>query len=107
MTGKPSVSSGSDTYPLDVAAALTDDRKKVTVAIVNPTESIQELNLSFKGASFRNNVKIHRIAVPQLKAENTPSQESVAKTEVSIIKNLAESMQIAPFSISLYELELR
>src|SRR4029077_1049858 len=40
---KPKVSSGSDTYPLDVVAALSEDRKVLTVAIVNPTESDQKI----------------------------------------------------------------
>jgi hypothetical protein len=47
---KPKVASGSDTYPLDVAAALSSDRNSVTVAVVNPTESSQRINLAFNAS---------------------------------------------------------
>jgi len=104
---KPSVTSGSDTYPLDVVAALTDDRKMVTVAIVNPTESIQELDLNFKGPKFRNKLKMYQIAVPELMVRNEPGKDPVIKVEESTINNRSEIIQVAPLSISLYEFELR
>jgi alpha-L-arabinofuranosidase len=46
---KAKVSSGSDTYPLDAVAALTADRKSLTVAIVNPAESEQQINVAING----------------------------------------------------------
>ena len=50
---QPHVNAGSATYPLDVSAALTADRKRLAIAIINPTESPQELNLSIKALDFR------------------------------------------------------
>ena len=41
---QPKTNSGSPTYPLDVFAALTPDRKFLTVAVVNATESEQKLD---------------------------------------------------------------
>ena len=40
---QPKVNAGSDTYPLDVIAAWSSDRKTLTVAVVNPTESERQL----------------------------------------------------------------
>src|ERR1019366_9125886 len=50
---KPKVTSGSDTYPLDISAALTADKKRLTIGIVNPTESVQEVEVAVRGASFQ------------------------------------------------------
>jgi len=104
---KPLVISGSDTYPLDIVAALTADRKVVTVAIVNPTEPIQELNLNFKGAKFPKNAKKFQIAVPEIDVRNTSGEDLVIEIQESAVEKVPEKMQVAPLSISLYELELR
>ena len=47
---QPSVNPGSDTYPLDVSAALSEDRKTLTFAVLNPSDSAQPLKLSISGA---------------------------------------------------------
>ena len=43
---QPEKSSGSPTYPLDMYAALSPDRKYLIVSVVNATESEQKANLS-------------------------------------------------------------
>ena len=50
---KPKVSSGSDTYPWDAAASLTADKKTLTVAITNPTESEQQIDVAVKGVTVQ------------------------------------------------------
>ena len=42
--------SGSPTYPLDMFAALTADRKYLTLAVVNATETEQKFDLNVTGA---------------------------------------------------------
>jgi alpha-N-arabinofuranosidase len=37
--------------PLDAAAALTADKRAVTVAVVNPTDAVQRLKLNVAGAA--------------------------------------------------------
>jgi len=49
---QPKVSSGSPTYPLDVSAALTPDRRYLTVAVVNATERAQPLELNLSGKTL-------------------------------------------------------
>jgi alpha-N-arabinofuranosidase len=49
---QPIVHAGSDTFSLDVAAAWTADRKTLTVAVINPTESTQTLSLQIRGAEL-------------------------------------------------------
>ena len=49
---QPAVNPGSDTYPLDVSAALTDDRKTLTFAVLNPSDSEQQLRLAINGVKL-------------------------------------------------------
>jgi alpha-L-arabinofuranosidase len=46
----PRTSAGSPTYPLDMAAALSADRKYLTLAVVNATDSEQKFDLNISGA---------------------------------------------------------
>ena len=41
--------SGSPTYPLDVFAALSADRRKIAISVVNPTETPQDCDLNLTG----------------------------------------------------------
>src|SRR5208337_2666754 len=67
---KPKVSSGSDTYPMDVAAALIADRRKLTVAVVNPTETAHEMEFAIAGVQLQGSGTLRRIAAHNLNADN-------------------------------------
>ena len=43
--------SGSPTYPLDVFAALSADRRTMAISVVNPTETPQECDLTLAGVA--------------------------------------------------------
>jgi len=47
---QPKTNSGSPTYPLDMFGALTPDRRFLTLAVVNATESEQKFDLNVSGA---------------------------------------------------------
>ncbi|MGD8500675.1 MAG: alpha-L-arabinofuranosidase C-terminal domain-containing protein, partial [Phycisphaerales bacterium] len=51
-----------EVQPLDVAAAWTDDRKAVTVSVVNPTEQEHELTMDLKGARLTGKGRLWLIA---------------------------------------------
>jgi alpha-L-arabinofuranosidase len=104
---KPKVPSGSDTYPLDVAAALTADRKALTVAVVNPTESAQDLNVTFTGASVQGKGRLWRIAPASLTAANEIGKPMALDIVESPITETPGRLTVPPISMSIYELELR
>jgi alpha-N-arabinofuranosidase len=104
---KPAKSSGSDTWPLDVMAAMTEDRKKVTVAVVNPTETEQEMVLNFTGAAFQKGAKEYRIAFPDRMARNIPGKDPEVTVQESVLKKIQEKIQAVPLSISLYEFVIK
>src|SRR4029453_268220 len=59
---QPAVNPGSTTFPLDVSAAFSDDRKTLTFAVLNPSDSEQRLQLSINGVTLENNVIVWRLA---------------------------------------------
>ncbi len=61
---QPKINAGSPTYPVDVTAALTADGKALTVAVLNPTESEQTLDLSFSGIELGGTGRMWRMTGP-------------------------------------------
>jgi len=104
---KPRVSSGSDTYPLDVAAALTEDRKTLAVAIVNPTESLQEIDLSVTGIQLRGAGRLWRMAARDVNAENDPGKKPAVDIVEIPVKEIPSRLAVVPLSINLYEFQAR
>jgi len=103
---KPRVSSGSDTYPLDVVAALTSDRKGLTVAIVNPTEAAQEMDFSITGIQLRGTGKMWRMAAPNVEVENEPGKKAAVEIVEAPVREIPRTMALPPLSISVCEFEV-
>ncbi|MGB7581463.1 MAG: alpha-L-arabinofuranosidase C-terminal domain-containing protein, partial [Sedimentisphaerales bacterium] len=53
---------GSNIGPLDIVAALKNDRKAITIAIVNPTDKQRELPIELKGVKVADKGKLWVIA---------------------------------------------
>jgi alpha-N-arabinofuranosidase len=104
---KPRVSSGSDTYPVDVAAALTNDRKILTVAIVNPTESAQELDFNVTGVQLRGVGKLWQIAVADVNAKDETGKKPAADIVETSVGEVPKTLAVAPLSINVFGLEVR
>jgi alpha-N-arabinofuranosidase len=100
---KPAVSSGSDTYPLDVVAALSDNRQALTFAVVNPTESIQKINVGFHAVALQNTARKWEVAVPDLQTRNVVGQEPPVKIVETSLDHAPDQLELAPLSVSLYE----
>jgi alpha-N-arabinofuranosidase len=100
---KPSVSSGSDTYPLDVVAALASDRRSLTVAVVNPTEARQAISIAFNDIDLKEDVKRWQIAASDLQSRNVPGQTPNVEIVETSFNQLPKTLELPPLSISLYE----
>jgi len=93
---QPAVNAGSDTFPLDVCAAWTQDRNALVVAVLNPTDLEQALKLHIVGAKLSGQGVVRRLA-----SEGADAREPVI-TE-SPLTAVPETVHTPPFSISLYE----
>jgi alpha-N-arabinofuranosidase len=104
---QPVVHAGSDTFPLDVAAAWKADHKTLTVAVINPTESQQTLNLQVRGAELSGKGTLRRMAPQSLTATVVVGQEPAVKIEEQPLGALPKHPTFPPFSVSIYELSAK
>ncbi len=61
----PETPSGSPTWPVDVFAALSGDRSKIAISVVNPTETSQECVLNLSGVRASGPAKLWRLTAPE------------------------------------------
>jgi alpha-L-arabinofuranosidase len=98
----PSTSAGSPTYPLDVVAALSPDRKYLTVAVVNATESVQPLKLNVVGGQLGTQAVQWEFTGNNLDAANHVDQSPQVETERTAIRNVSETVSVPPISVDIY-----
>ena len=103
---QPQVNPGSPTYPLDVSAALTGDGSTLTIAVVNPSESTQRLDLTIQGVELRGNGHRWSLTGPDLDAMTGLTRHDVQVTEAPVAE-VPTTLELAPFSINLYAFEKR
>ncbi|MEA3226375.1 MAG: hypothetical protein U9Q07_10535, partial [Planctomycetota bacterium] len=96
-----------DAKPLDVAAALTEDGKALTVAVVNPTEQQYELTVDLENTRLRRNGVLWRIAHTDPEAYNDPGKEPNVVINEKKISGFSNNMKLPPLSISLYKFGIR
>jgi alpha-N-arabinofuranosidase len=97
---------GSPTYPLDVVAAFSSDRKKFIVSVVNPTEEGRSFAPKISGVKLSGPGKLHQIAPPALTSANEAGKEPVVKIVESAQNGVPESVEIPPISVSVYEFDI-
>ncbi|MGB2634306.1 MAG: hypothetical protein WAM58_10255 [Candidatus Acidiferrum sp.] len=99
---QPAVNPGSDTYPLDVSAALSDDHKTLTFAVLNPSDSQQSLNLTINGTKVASQGHLWRMAPDKLTAVNIVGQKPEVEVQEQELTPVPDTMSLPPFSISIY-----
>jgi len=99
---QPAVNPGSDTYPLDVSAAWSDDHKTLTFAVLNPSDSEQSLNISINGAKLSNQGHLWRMAPSSVDATITVGQKPGVEVEEQELTSVPDTMSVPPFSVNIY-----
>ena len=99
---QPRVSSGSPTYPLDVFAALSRDRKYLVVSVVNATDKPQQLNLELTGMRLSGPSTLFQLTGSSLDAVDRVGQAPQATVKQSTVSESPRSLTIAPISINIY-----
>lgn len=87
---------------LDVAAALTADRKTLTVAIVNPTLASRDVELDVRGVRLSGTGRRWQIANADPMAYNDPDKPPQVTIEEATVKGT--TLRVAPCSVTLYAL---
>ena len=97
----------SEDYPVDVVAALTEDRKALTIGIVNPTEQKYEIGVELNGAKLTGEGQLWLIANSNPMAYNEPGAPDRVKIEEKTFSYISNKLDVSPLSISLYKLPIR
>ncbi len=105
MVDMGSLPTGSPTYPLDVVAALSSDRKTFLLSVVNPTEEAQEFSPRMAGMKLRGPGKLWQIAAPSVNAANEAGKKPAVEILEYPQQALTERVQVPPISVNVYEFE--
>ncbi|MFB3852785.1 MAG: alpha-L-arabinofuranosidase C-terminal domain-containing protein [Vicinamibacterales bacterium] len=89
--------------PLDVAAAWRDDRRVLTVAVVNATRESQPLRVAIQGIDPPSNARLWRIAGTDEKACNVPGRPPQVAIEEVPSAPFGPIVTLPPMSISIFE----
>jgi len=105
--------SGSPTYPLDVFAALSADRRKIAISVVNPTETPQDCDLNLTGVRASGPAKVSQLTAPA-GAAPAPAAPGMgrfggppAAVAESTMPRAPRRITVPPTSITVYEFEVR
>lgn len=102
----PSVPIGSPSYPLDVMAALSGDRKTFILSVVNPTEEEHGFSPRISSVKLREQGKLWQIAAPSVDATNEAGKKPAVDIVESAQRALSGSVRVPPISVNLYEFEI-
>jgi alpha-L-arabinofuranosidase len=99
----PKVRAGSPTYPLDVIAGLTPDRRRLRIGVVNATFKAQPLSITLRGLRAHGPGKVWRLGDGKLEAVNKVG----ATPQVTINERTAAALNghltIPPVAVLIYE----
>jgi len=90
--------------PLDVAAALSDDGRGLTLAIVNPTMEPFDVPLSVAGVKLAGSGRLWQIAGSDPMAYNEPGKEPGVTIEEVSVSDVGDGLHVAPCSVAIYAL---
>jgi alpha-N-arabinofuranosidase len=104
---QPAVNPGSDTYPLDVSAALSEDRKTLTIAVLNPSDSAQSMKLAINGVKLASQGTLWQMAPSKLDAVVAVGKKPEVEVEEHALGSLPGTIDAPPFSVSIYSYPLQ
>ncbi len=100
---QPEKSSGSPTYPLDMYAAFSPDRKYLIVSVVNATQAEQKVDLSVTGAHLRGPSILWQLTADKADAVNHVGQPAQLAIKQSSLGDAPATITIAPISVNIYQ----
>jgi alpha-N-arabinofuranosidase len=105
--------SGSPTWPLDVFAAHSADRRTMAVSIVNPTETPQECDLYLAGAQASGPARVYQLTAPPAGTAQAPSGPASvfsgppATVAESALPMAPQRVTLPPTSLTVYAFDVR
>lgn len=104
---QPAVNPGSDTYPLDVSAALSEDRKTLTFAVLNPSDSKQSMKLAVNGVKLTGQGTLWQMAPSSVDAVVAIGRNPEVAVEEHALGSVLDTIEVPPFSVNIYSYPLQ
>ena len=105
--GKIPVAVGGQLHDLDVAAAWTEDRKAITIGIVNPNEATYNVSLYLGGAELTGEGQCWTIRHDDPMAYNEPGAEPKVVIEEEPVAGASTNLAAPGYGVRLYKLKVR
>ena len=102
----PRTAAGSPTYPLDIVAALSPNRKYLSLAVVNATESVQALDLNVTGAKLAGPSMMWELTGKDLDAANRVGEEPQVAVKEIAIGDAVERLSVPPISVDIFRFSI-
>jgi len=93
--------------PLDISAALTTDKKALTVAVVNPTKDAAQLKLNLNSVKLSGKAQTWIIAGDDPMAYNQPGEPRKVDIREAGATDLAGVVSVKPLSITLWKVAIQ
>lgn len=103
--GQTPLVTSSSAGPVDVMAALSADKKKLTIGVMNPTNEEMTLNLSATGLTVAGNGKRWDVTGANPELHNTPGKPRVI--DIHQGEASASTLKVPALSATLFELPLK
>lgn len=87
-------------------SALSSDRTKLILWLVNPTEKSQAFTPQIRGIKLQSAGKLSQIAAPSVNANNEAGKEPTVAIVESAQPTLPETVRVPSLSVSVYEFEI-
>jgi alpha-N-arabinofuranosidase len=85
-----------------MVAALTDDHKYLTLAVVNATESEQEFDLNVTGVRVGGDSTLWRMTGNSVDAANRVGQPPQVEVRETALSEDPKTLSVAPISVNIY-----
>ena len=99
----PQVRAGSPTYPLDIVAGLSPDRRSLRIAVVNATFQPQTFALTLRGMQVRGQGNRWLLSGKSLEAQNKVGAPPGVIIQQKRVLPLGRSLTVPPIATAIYE----
>jgi len=104
---QPAVNPGSDTYPLDVSAALSEDRKTLTIAVLNPSDAKHSMKLAINNVKLASQGKLWQMAPSKIDAVVAVGKTPEVSVDEHTLGAIPDTIDVPPFSVNIYSYPLQ
>lgn len=104
--GKTPVTIVGSPEPLDVVAALSENSKILTIAVVNPTNKSMEFPVKITGAKLSRTAEVNYIFAEDDMIYNSPDEPAKVKIEAETVSLKRNVLTVRPKSVSIFKVNI-